>query len=88
MTAELGSLAAWWAFLARYYARQLWDSLPGPWPVRVLLIGACLAIPGPADEIALAAVVAACRARKRRAASPAGHQVSPARSPDKERQVR
>lgn len=71
MTTELGSLAAWWAWLARYYTRQAWDALPGPWPVRVLLIGACTAIPGPLDEIALAAIVAACRARKARRAAPA-----------------
>jgi hypothetical protein len=66
MRAELISLARWWAFLACRFARQTWDSLPGPWPVRVLLISACLAIPGPADELALAAVVAVCRARKAR----------------------
>lgn len=71
MIAELGSLARWWAWLAARYARQAWDSLPGPWPVRVALIGACLLIPGPADELALAAVVAACRARKARRAAPA-----------------
>lgn len=66
MIAELGSLAQWWAFLARHYARGLWDSLPGPWPVRLVLIAVCLAIPGPQDEILLAVIVAACRARKAR----------------------
>lgn len=66
MAGELVSLARWWAFLAGRYARQLWDSLPGPWPVRVALVAACLAIPGPADELALAAIVAACRARQAR----------------------
>lgn len=66
MTAELVSLARWWAYLAGRYARQLWDSLPGPWPVRVALVAACLAIPGPADELALAALVTVCKARKAR----------------------
>lgn len=73
MITELGSLARWWAWLAARYARQLWDSLPGPWPVRVALLAACLAIPGPADELALAAVVAVCRARKARRAAITAH---------------
>lgn len=63
---ELGHLASWWGYVARYEARRLWESMPGPWPVRVLLIVACAAVPGPADELALAAIVAACRARRRR----------------------
>lgn len=44
---------AWPVFLARYYARQLWNNLPGPWWVKVLLVAVCIAIPGPADEIIL-----------------------------------
>lgn len=63
---ELVSLARWWAFLAARYARSVWDSLPGPWPVRVALVVACMAIPGPADELALVAITAGCRAWRAR----------------------
>jgi hypothetical protein len=55
---------SWPVYTARYYLRRTWDDLPGPWWCRTLLIAACLAIPGPADEIALAAVTAACRRRR------------------------
>lgn len=68
MMPELASLARWAWWLTRWYARQLWDSMPGPWPVKAALVVACMAIPGPADEIALAVIVAACRARKARRA--------------------
>lgn len=70
MTGELAALARWWAWLAWHYTRQAWDALPGPWPVKTALIIGCLLIPGPADELALAAIVAACRARKARRAAP------------------
>ena len=59
---------AWPVFLARYYVRRTWDDLPGPWPVKALLIVACAAIPGPADEIALVAITRACRAWRARTA--------------------
>ena len=59
---------AWPVFLARYYIRRTWDDLPGPWPVKALLIVACAAIPGPADEIALVAITRACRAWRARTA--------------------
>ena len=62
MTAVLG----WWAFVLKYEARQLWRALPGPWWCKALLIGVCLAIPGPQDEILLALVVAALRRRQAR----------------------
>lgn len=58
------ALASWWAYVLRYEARQMWRALPGPWPVKVLLVIACQAIPGPLDEIALLTVVAAIRKRR------------------------
>ena len=72
MSARAAALAAWhsWpAFLARYYLRQMWDDLPGPWPVKAALLALCLACPGQLDEIALIALTRACRRwRARRAA--------------------
>lgn len=52
---------SWPVFLLRFYARQAWRDLPGPAPVKVLLILVCLAIPGQLDEIALIALTRACR---------------------------
>lgn len=66
MTA-FADVAGWWAYVVRCEARELWRSLPGPWPVKAVLIIACLAIPGPLDEIALVAVAGALRRRKSRA---------------------
>ena len=57
-------VASWWAYVARYEAREAWRALPGPWPVKVLLIVLCALIPGPADEVALLAIVAALRKRR------------------------
>ena len=57
-------VVSWWAYVIRYEAREMWRGLPGPWPVKVLLVVACQAIPGPLDEIALLAVVAAVRKRR------------------------
>jgi hypothetical protein len=61
MMAGLRDAAAWWVCVARFQARELWRALPGPWPVKIALIVACALIPGPADEIALLAAVAAWR---------------------------
>jgi hypothetical protein len=55
---------SWPAFLVRYYLRETWRGLPGPWPVKLALLGVCLAIPGPQDEILLIALTAWCRARQ------------------------
>jgi hypothetical protein len=55
----------WWIGL-KLAARELWDSLPGPWYVKVILIIACQLIPGQLDEIALIAVVRAWRKYKSR----------------------
>jgi hypothetical protein len=49
MRDELSSAVRWAWFLARFYAARLWRDLPGPWPVKVVLIVACVAIPGPFD---------------------------------------
>ena len=61
------SVVSWWAYVLRYEAREMWRALPGPWPVKVLLLAVCAAIPGPADEVILILAVGALR--KRRAAS-------------------
>ena len=58
------AVAGWWAYVLRYEAREVWRALPGPWWVRVLLVAVCVAIPGPADEIALVAVAGWLRRRK------------------------
>ena len=46
--------AAWtWAW-AKDVIRETWDGIPGPKPVKVAvmaLLGVCLLIPGPVDEI-------------------------------------
>jgi hypothetical protein len=49
-------IAAWWWTVVRMSARQGWDALPGPWPVKValvLLLIAGQAIPGELDELLL-----------------------------------
>jgi hypothetical protein len=58
--------AAWWAFVLRYEARELWRALPGPWWVKVLLLAVCLACPGPWDELAVIMITAAFRKRRAR----------------------
>lgn len=71
----LNDLASWpalsWpAHVAAHYMRQLWRDLPGPAWLKIILFAACIAIPGPLDELALVALPAASRAwRKRRAAA-------------------
>ena len=61
---------AWPVFLARHYAREAWDGLPGPWPVKVVLLVACQFIPGGFDEWALIVLTQAVRRYKaKRAAS-------------------
>lgn len=51
----------WYWFLAKHYAREMWQSLPGPWYVKVLLVVVCQVIPGPLDEVALIAISQAWR---------------------------
>lgn len=68
LRAEMAAARSWYGFLARLYARETWEGLPGPWPVKVALCAVCLAIPGPQDEILLIALTAACRAWKARRA--------------------
>ena len=53
------AVASWWAYVLRYEVRELWQALPGPWWCKALLIVVCLAIPGPADEVARCRRVAA-----------------------------
>ena len=52
---------AWPVYLARYYVRELYRAMPGPWWVKVLRIVACQLIPGGFDELALIAVTRAYR---------------------------
>jgi hypothetical protein len=51
----------WYVVALWLTVRRFWANLPGPWYVKVIILLAfiaCLAIPGPADEIALAALIA------------------------------
>ena len=47
-------------------AAALWDGLPGPWPVKVILVGLAMAEPTPFGEMALGAYAAFMAARKAR----------------------
>lgn len=62
----------WLAWYLRLMMRELWDSIPGPWPVKVavcLVLLACLAIPGPVDEaLVIGAIKGFAYLRKRRMA--------------------
>lgn len=65
MTSQLRAIAAWYWLAARYAARDLWDSLPGPWPAKVAVIVVTqVLLPGPADDLLLAAVIALWRRRR------------------------
>lgn len=56
----------WHVYCAREWVREAWAGLPGPWWCKALLCAACLAVPGPQDELLLLAVTAACRAWRAR----------------------
>lgn len=62
MTALLG----WWAYVVRYEARETWQAMPGPWPVRVVTLTVLFALPGALDEIVFFAVLGALRKRQAR----------------------
>ena len=47
----------------------LWDGLPGPWPVKAVLIALAIAEPGPFGEMALGAYASFMAARKARRAA-------------------
>jgi hypothetical protein len=58
-------LASWWWHVAKVTARGFWDGLPGPWPVKAVIIVALAGlfaagqlIPGEVDEYLLAAALA------------------------------
>lgn len=64
---------SWPAFLARFYTRETWASLPGPLPVKVLLavvlaaiLAACQLIPGQADDIVVFWLLARFTRKNRR----------------------
>jgi len=46
---------SWPAFCTRFYARETWRGIPGPWPVKAGLFVLAAAEPGPFGEMALAA---------------------------------
>lgn len=68
---------AWWHALtvwhvAKAFAAETWAAIPGPWPVKILvcaLLMACLAIPGPFDELAVLAMIRLARKRRERQAA-------------------
>jgi hypothetical protein len=70
--AELARFEARWILWSlRGWLRELWRDIPGPLPVKVIVMAvilACLAIPGPADEIGVILLVRglAWLGRKRR----------------------
>lgn len=66
-------LARFWACAIWFTVRQAWAALPGPWPVKLALIIACQLIPGPLDELALLAIVAAWRRYRARGRRAVGH---------------
>lgn len=66
---------SWPAFLARYYTRETWASLPGPWPVKLAAgvalaaaVAACQLCPGQIDDLLLVAALRWLRARQARTA--------------------
>jgi hypothetical protein len=53
-------IAAWWWTVVRMSARQGWDALPGPWPVKaglIALLAVAQIVPGQVDDIALVLVI-------------------------------
>ena len=46
---------SWPVFLGRFYTRETWRGIPGPWPVKAGLFVLAVAEPGPFGEMALAA---------------------------------
>lgn len=66
LAADLTDVASWWAYVARYEARETWRAIPGPWWVKVPVFVLVVAEPGPFGEMALFGILAACRWVKRR----------------------
>lgn len=66
MLEGLKDTARWYWLAVKTEARETWDILPGPWPVKVVIIGAVLAIPGNVDDLALLAALRLLKARKAR----------------------
>jgi hypothetical protein len=75
MIAEMRSLARWYWLWVKAGARRIWDDLPGPWYVKILLIVITqVVIPGPLDDAVILLgpriarkVIARYRARRTRA---------------------
>ena len=63
------AVASWWAYVVRYEARETWRAMPGPWPVKVLLLAVLLAVPGQLDELVFLAALSAFRKRRARRAA-------------------
>jgi len=75
MIAEMRSLILWYWLWVKACARRIWDDLPGPWYVKILLIVVTqVVIPGPLDDAVVLfgpriarKVIAWYRARRTRA---------------------
>ena len=61
-------LVSWWWYVIRYECRETWQSMPGPWPVKVVTLAVLLAVPGQLDEVIFFAVLGALRKRQARRA--------------------
>lgn len=60
MTA-VADVAGWWWLAVRVCAIDLWRWLPGPWPVKILLLAVLAAgqfVPGELDELVFLALIA------------------------------
>ena len=60
----MSDVGAWWVFVVRHEVRELWRALPGPWWCKVALLVVTQVIPGPADDVALLAVLGYLRKRR------------------------
>jgi hypothetical protein len=56
----------WWTWAVIFYARAIWDDLPGPWWMKVIiLIVTQILLPGPIDDIGVLLLIAGVRAFRR-----------------------
>jgi hypothetical protein len=51
----------WWSFAVYYKLRELYHDMPGPAPVKIILVIAAIAEPGPFAELSLATLLFASR---------------------------
>lgn len=60
-------IVAWYALMIRIAARMVWDSIPGPWYIKVVLLAVTQVIPGQFDDILIFGAIALYRTWRRRA---------------------